>query len=227
MPSLYQSLCHSYINLYGIFIWIFISIFMPSLYESLCHMCHSVSGWRSCHPYINLYFNLYATCVMPHVSCLICTTVLHTHVSCLFTPHVSCLICTTVMPFIYESLCHSYINPYAIFISVFKPRVPCLITMTVLSSLSNRPTQSIMYVPLQENRYQKNVLLILQYKYLKSYSGDFYSPESDPPHKIMRYWFYYSIQLGFSFPPDHAGQVEMICTTVVPVLKGHLRGGSP
>jgi len=41
-----------------------------------------------------------------------------------------------------------------------------------------RPTQSIMYVPLQENRYQKSVLLILQYKYLKSCSRDFYSPES-------------------------------------------------
>jgi len=25
----------------------------------------------------------------------------------------------------------------------------------------------------------------------KSFSGDFYFPESDPPHKIMRYWFYY------------------------------------
>jgi hypothetical protein len=28
---------------------------------------------------------------------------------------------------------------------------------------------------------------------LNSCSGDFYSPESDPPHKIMRYWVYYSI----------------------------------
>jgi len=37
------------------------------------------------------------------------------------------------------------------------------------------------------------ILLIVQYKYLKSCSGDFNSPESDPPHKIVRYWFYYSI----------------------------------
>ena len=51
--------------------------------------------------------------------------------------------------------------------------------------------------------------------------------ESDPPHKIMRYWFYYSSWLGFSFPQDHAGLFEMICTTVVPVLKGHLGGASP
>ena len=56
-----------------------------------------------------------------------------------------------------------------------------------------RPTQSIMYVPLQVNRFQKSILVIVQYKYLKSCSGDFYSSESDPPHKIMRYWFYYSI----------------------------------
>ena len=30
----------------------------------------------------------------------------------------------------------------------------------------------------------------------------FYSPKSDPPHKIMRYWIYYSTQLCFWFPPD-------------------------
>jgi len=39
-----------------------------------------------------------------------------------------------------------------------------------------RPTQSIMYVPLRVNRSQKSILLIVQYKYLKSCSGDFYSP---------------------------------------------------
>jgi len=56
-----------------------------------------------------------------------------------------------------------------------------------------RPTQSIMYVPLQVIGFHKSVLLIVQYKYLKSGSGNFYSPQSDPPHKIMLYWFYYSI----------------------------------
>jgi len=85
---------------------------------------------------------------------------------------------------------------------------------------STRPTQLVMYVPLQENRSQGSILLIVQYKYLKSCSGDFYSPESDPPHKIMRYLFYYSIRLGFSFQEDHAGLIQMICTTVVPVWKG-------
>ena len=62
-----------------------------------------------------------------------------------------------------------------------------------------RPTQSIMYVPLQVNRFRKSVLLIIQYKYLKSCSGDFYCQESDPPHKIMRYWLYYSICWFFHF----------------------------
>jgi len=69
-----------------------------------------------------------------------------------------------------------------------------------------------------------SILLIVQYKYSKSCSGDFNSPESDPPHKIMRYWFYYSIWMGFSFSTDHAGLVEMICTTDVPLSKGHLGG---
>jgi len=45
------------------------------------------------------------------------------------------------------------------------------------------PDQSVMYVPLQVNRFAESVLLIVQYRYLKSYSGylksysgDFYSP---------------------------------------------------
>jgi len=62
-------------------------------------------------------------------------------------------------------------------------------------STSNRPTQSIMYLPLQVNTSQKYILLIVQYKYKKSFSGDFYSPEFDLPHKIMRYWVYLSTQL--------------------------------
>jgi len=69
----------------------------------------------------------------------------------------------------------------------------CCISAYNLPPATTRPTQSIMYVPLQVNRFPKSILLIVQYKYLKSCSGDFYSPESDPPHKIMRYWFYYSI----------------------------------
>jgi len=36
-----------------------------------------------------------------------------------------------------------------------------------------RPTQTIIYVPLQVNRFQKSILPVFQYKYLKSCSGDF------------------------------------------------------
>jgi hypothetical protein len=90
-----------------------------------------------------------------------------------------------------------------------------------------RPTQSIMYVPSQVNRSQKCILLIVQYKYIQSRSGDFYSPESDPPHKIMRYWIYYSTQLCFRFPPDRICQMEMICTGGVPVLKRHFGRAGP
>jgi len=61
--------------------------------------------------------------------------------------------------------------------------------------------EGIMYVPLQVNRFYESILLIVQYRYFKSVSRDFYVPESDPPHKIMRYWFYYSICLVFSFRP--------------------------
>ena len=39
-----------------------------------------------------------------------------------------------------------------------------------------RPTQSVMYVPLQVNIFHQSILLIVQYKCLKSCSGDFYSP---------------------------------------------------
>jgi len=39
-----------------------------------------------------------------------------------------------------------------------------------------RPTQSIMYVPLQVNRFKKIILLIVRYKYLKSCSRRFYCP---------------------------------------------------
>jgi len=48
----------------------------------------------------------------------------------------------------------------------------CLHHLTIY----DRPTQSIMYVPLQVNRSKKIILLIVQYKYLKSCSRRFYCP---------------------------------------------------
>jgi len=73
-----------------------------------------------------------------------------------------------------------------------------------LSVFHDRPTQSIMYIPFQVNIFQKGILLIVRYKYLKSCSEDLFSKfqqKSDPPHKIMRYLIYYSTQLASSFPP--------------------------
>jgi len=62
-----------------------------------------------------------------------------------------------------------------------------------------RPTQSMIYVPLQVNRFEKFILLIVQYNIWNPVPKIF-PPESDPPHKIMRYWVYYSTQLCFWFP---------------------------
>jgi len=38
----------------------------------------------------------------------------------------------------------------------------------------HRPSQSIMYIPFQVNRFQKNISLIVQYKYSKSCSKEFF-----------------------------------------------------
>jgi len=96
------------------------------------------------------------------------------------------------------------------------------------TTLCNYPLdQSMIYVPLQVNRCQKCILLIVEYKYLKSCSGDFYSPESDPPHKSMRYDVYSSIQLSFWFHTDRIRHEEMICIGGIPVLKRHFGWAGP
>jgi len=110
-------------------------------------------------------------------------------------------ICHIFLQIYTRSICHTYaryphickISPHMSHLCVRYPHVCQMNTPHI------RPTQSIMYVPLQVNRFRKSVLLIVQYKYLKSCSGDFYSQESDPPHKIMRYWLYYSICWFFHF----------------------------
>ena len=89
----------------------------------------------------------------------------------------------------------------------------------------SRPTQSIIYVPLHVNRFQKSILLIVQYKYLKSCSGDFIL-QNLILHKIMRTAFITQCIWGFHFHLTN-GQVEMFCTTVAPAPKGHLGGASP
>jgi len=51
-----------------------------------------------------------------------------------------------------------------------------------------------------------------------------YSPGSDPPHKMMRYWLYYSTLLSCWFPPDQYDQAEIFCTSEVPVPRGQIGG---
>jgi len=49
----------------------------------------------------------------------------------------------------------------------------------------------------------------------------------DPPHKIVRYWSYYSTWLSRSFPPEQNGQSEMICRSYVPARKGQIGWAEP
>jgi len=91
----------------------------------------------------------------------------------------------------------------------------------------NRPTQSIIYVPLQVIRFQKIILLIVQYKCLKSCSEDF----------IIKNLILRTRSCGNVFITQHSWLLhfrlaeiclaEMICNTVVPASQGHLGGASP
>jgi len=100
------------------------------------------------------------------------------------------------------------------------------------------PDQSIVHVPLQVNRFQKSILLIVQYKPLKVFYLSFSTNIENPVPRILFSIIWSSAQdyavlvlflkpVGFSFPPVQYDQVEMFWTTVVPVPKGHLGGASP
>jgi len=52
-------------------------------------------------------------------------------------------------------------------------RIRLCVGITLVCPDENRLTQLIIYVPLQVNRFQESILLIVQYKCLKSYSGHF------------------------------------------------------
>jgi len=90
-----------------------------------------------------------------------------------------------------------------------------------------------MYIPFQVNICHKSILLILEYKYLKSCSEDLIlknPTKSDSPHKTM-VMILLSTKLSWilHFRQAEIWLVEMICmmTTVVPASKGHLGGASP
>ena len=82
----------------------------------------------------------------------------------------------------------------------------------------HRPTQSIIYVPLQANRFPKLIYLPFS-TIFKILFRRLYSPVSDPPHKIMRYWVYYSTQLSYWFRPDRNLSGDLICFGGAPGLK--------
>ena len=75
----------------------------------------------------------------------------------------------------------------------------------------------ILLFSLTGRRFQKTILLSVLYKHFNKFFQiwfrGFYSPGSDLPHKIMRYWFYYPTQLAFNFLPEQYGLVEIFCTS--------------
>jgi len=95
------------------------------------------------------------------------------------------------------------------------------------SSRAIRPTQSIFYVFLQVIRSQKSILLIVQYKYLKSCSGDFILQNLIVRIRSGGTSFISQSSWVLHFRLPKICQAEIFCTTVVPVSKGHLGGASP
>jgi len=84
-----------------------------------------------------------------------------------------------------------------------------------------------MYVPLLVNRFQESILLIVQYKYLKSCSEDL----------ILKNLILRTKSCGTALITQHSwllhfSQVKiclaaMICTGAVPAPKRHLGGAGP
>jgi len=94
------------------------------------------------------------------------------------------------------------------------------------SLLHDRPTQSVMYVPLQVNRFHEifthRPVQIFKIMFRRFLFSRIWSSAQDHALLVLLLNL-----VGFSFQPDHASLVEMICTTVVPVSKEHLGGASP
>jgi len=85
----------------------------------------------------------------------------------------------------------------------------------------------MIYIPLLVNRFQKSILLIVQYKYLKSCSKDFI-----PQNLMLRtrscgtaYITQFSWLLHFH--PTQMCWVEIMCTSGGTIPKKHLGGASP
>ena len=90
-----------------------------------------------------------------------------------------------------------------------------------------RPAQSIMYVPLQVNRFQNFILRIVQYKYLKSCSRRLYCPNLILRTRLCGTMFIPQPSCVVDFHLTEICQAEMICIGGVPVLKRHFGGAGP
>ena len=102
----------------------------------------------------------------------------------------------------------------------------CHITLFLVEYVI-RPTQSIMYVPLLVNTFQKRILLIVQYTYLESCSEDLIlqnvilRTRSCSTSVISQHsWLLH-------FHPTEICRAEIMCTSGVPVPKRHFGGASP
>jgi len=84
-----------------------------------------------------------------------------------------------------------------------------------------------MHVSLQVNRFQKIILLIVQYKYLESSSWRFYSPNLILGTRLCGTMFITQLSCLLDFHLTEICQAEMIYIGGVPVLKRHFGGAGP
>jgi len=91
----------------------------------------------------------------------------------------------------------------------------------------DRPTQWKIYIPLLVNRFQEIILLIAQYKYLKSCSEDFILQNLILRTRSCGTAYITQHSWLFHFRQTEICRVEIMCTSGVPVPKRHFGGASP
>jgi len=90
-----------------------------------------------------------------------------------------------------------------------------------------RPTQSMVYAPFQVNRFQNLILLIVQYKYLKSCSRRFILQNLILRTRLCGTMFITQPSCVADFQLTEICQAEMIWIGGLPVLKRHFGGAGP
>jgi len=90
-----------------------------------------------------------------------------------------------------------------------------------------RPTQSIIHVPLQVNRFQKIDLRIVQYKYLRCCSKHFVHQNLILRTKFCGTGFITQPSCVLDFRLTEIFQAEMSCIGGVPVFERHFGGAGP